>query len=514
MKKNSMKNSLLTLLFLFLPIQHTQASNVTDKQVQTAVVLTSLVALGTYATYVYAHQPIPPKIDVKKATQDKLNFPANFAWGVSTSSTQTENSSENNSWSRTYLDTITDKKNTIAPNFACDSWNNWKDDIDKVAYLGCTSYRISIEWSRIEPSLGIFDQDAINHYVDIAKYCQEKNIQLMCCLHHYSDPIWFLEQGGFAQEKNIQLFTAYCKKMYEALCPFVKQWIVISQSVVYALKGYKVGILPPFLKDSGLEATVMLNMFNAHIAVYDMMHKSFSLNQIGIKPEVGLCHQIVQMKAANPYNPIEQLIASLADRLSNQTLLRTFTDGHFQSLTPMVDIAYLPEAPAKFDFFALSYYSPVAFTGATPNAPACPDDHRSCDALRIIDKDGMYDAIVQACKLGKPVYIVENGINPKNEEQRELLLDSYLSAISQAINDGYNVIGYMHWTLMNNYQWCYVDAQGNAQQNSTDFGLYKNRVINDITGTLDPDYMNHDLMLKQSGKYYKNIIKTQQKNHE
>lgn len=509
MDKNlSMKKYLLALLLVIFPTQQIQSMN-SSKDTKTVLALTSLVALGTYAAYVYANQPTQPTIHVKNVDEQKLNFPANFTWGVSTSSTQCEKTDNNNCWSRPYLDTIPAKKNTIAPNHACDSWTHWKDDIDKVIHLGCTSYRISFEWSRIEPSRGVFNEDAINHYIEIAKYCQEKNIQLMCCMHHYSDPIWFMEQGGFAKEENIQVFSDYCTKMYEALRPYVSQWIVISQPVAYALKGYKVGMQPPFLKDSGLESTVMLNMFKAHIAVYDIMHNLFNETKIGKQPEVGLCHQIVQMKAANSYNPLEQLVATFADRLSNQTLLRTFTDGHFQSLTPIVDIAYLPEAPTKFDFFALSYYSPLAFTCITPNGPACSDECTSRDAFRIIDKEGMYDAIVQASKLGKPIYIVENGINPKNEEQRELLLKSYLSAISQAITDGYDVRGYMHWTLMNNYEWCYVDTLGNIQQNNPDFGLYKNRVIDDATGELHLDHQNHDVMLKQSGNYYKKIIENQ-----
>lgn len=507
MKYDSLKKYILVLLCTLIS-QNKIESFDKHTTVQT-VVMTAIVGATAYTAYTYANAPITQIVQVKNATQEKLRFPSDFAWGVATSSTQCEQTNHNNCWSRTYLDTIKNKKNTIAPQHACDSWTHWKDDIDKVIYLGCTSYRISFEWSRIEPTEDNFDQDAINHYVDIAKYCQEKNIQLMCCLHHYSDPIWFMHKGGFAKTENIQVFTDYCTKMYEALRPYVGQWIVISQPVAYALKGYKAGIQPPFLKDSGLETTVMLNMFKSHIAVYDMMHNSFAQTQIGKKPEVGLCHQIVQMKAASSFNPLEQLVATFADRLSNQTLLRTFTDGHFQSLMPMVDIAYLPDAPDKFDFFALSYYSPLAFSGTTASGPACSEECTSRDALRIIDKQGMYDAIVQASKLGKPIYIVENGINPKHEEQRELLLNSYLSAISQAINDGYEVRGYMHWTLMNNYEWCYVDAQGNINQNNPDFGLYYNRVIDDATGQLNTEHTNHDVMLKQSGKYYKKIIATQ-----
>lgn len=511
MNNIAMQKYLLTLLLAFLPTQQIQTRNNDTSDAQRALAITCVIGATAYATYLYADQPVGQIIQVKNLAEEKLNFPDTFTWGVCTSSTQTEATSHKNCWSRSYLDTIEHKKNTIVPNYACDSWTYWKDDIDKALYLGCSSYRISIEWSRIETSIGVFNQDAIDHYITIAKYCHEQNIQLMCCLHHYSDPIWFMELGGFAQEENIEIFTNYCKKMYEALRPHISQWIVISQPVAYALKCYKVGMQPPFLKNSGLETVVMLHMFQAHIAVYDIMHNAYTTSNIGKKPEVGLCHQIVQMKAAHSYNPLEQLVATFADRLSNQTLLRTFTDGHFQSLIPMVDIAYVPNAPSKFDFFALSYYSPLAFSGITPHGPSCLEECMTKDALRIIDKDGMYDAIVQASKLGKPIYIVENGINPKTEAQREFFLNSYLSAISQAIADGYDVRGYQHWTLMNNYEWCYIDEQGNINQNNPDFGLYRNRVINDVTGELHPEFRDHDALLKESGLYYKKIIATQSK---
>jgi len=503
------KKYFLASFIILFPMQQLNASYFNEKDTQTAIAITSIIALGSYAGYLYTNQPTQPKIDIQNLTQKKLNFPSDFAWGVGTSSTQSEETSNNNSWSQSYINTIPSKTNTIIPNHACDSWTHWKDDIDKVIHLGCTHYRMSFEWSRIEPSKDVFDTLAIHHYIKIAKYCQRHGIKIMGCLHHYSDPIWFLEQGGFTKEENIALFTTYCQKMVQALHPYINQWIPISQPVAYALKGYKVGIQPPFLKNSGLETTVMLNMFKSHITVYDIIHNSYLQTGLGQKPEVGLCHQIVQMQAANQYNPLEQLIAMLADRLSNQTLLRTFTDGHFQSLTPMIDIAYLPDAPAKFDFFALSYYSPLAFIGTKPVCPNCLDTHITRDPIRIIDEHGMYDAIVQASKLGKPIYIVENGINPQNEAQRELLLNSYLSAISKTIADGYDVRGYFHWTLMNNYEWCYIDEQGKINQNNPDFGLYKNRIINDATGELDPDFKNHNAMLKQSGIYYKNIIQKQ-----
>jgi beta-glucosidase len=478
---------------------------------------TTAVATAGYFGYKYMTTPIHPIVNVEKLTETIVNFPTDFAWGVSTASSQNEEDSLNNSWTNSYL-VSKNRSDLSSPGKACASWTQWQDDIDKAAYLGLNGYRLSIEWSRVQPTADKFNEAAIGHYVEICKQLQKKGIAPMICLHHYSDPIWFLEQGGFAKEENILKFTNFCQKMYEALKPFVTQWIVISQPAAYALKGYSQAMQPPFIKDSKLAELVMLNMFKAHIQVYDMMHNSYDQTHIGLEPSIGICHQISQMEAYNFYNPVEHVVANFADRLYNKSLLRFFKTGHFRTLTPLMDIAYIPQAPEKFDFFALSYYSPKSFNWITPVTPRAEKSHQSADLTRIIDKQGMYDAISQAAKLGKPVYVVESGINPVDETQRILLLNSYLSAISQAIAHGYDVRGYYNWTLMDNYEW-------GMPKDATHFGLYKNRVINEEStlnkklkkhhpifnelANLDPDFKNHEYMLKDGGKYYKNIIARQ-----
>lgn len=464
--------------------------------------LGSTAALATvgYLGYHYVTTPSQPDVSVQQLAEIAGNFPSDFTWGVATASSQNEEDSLNNSWSPTYL-TSKNKLNIASPGYACKSWTEWQDDIDKATYLGVNGYRLSIEWSRVQPTLNSFDLTAINHYVEICKQLQTQGIKPMVCLHHYSDPIWFLEKNGFSQEENIQFFTRFCKKMYEALRPYVDQWIVISQPAAYALKGYSQAMQPPFEKNSNLAEQVMLNMFKAHIQVYDIMHNSYNQTHQGLRPQVGLCHQITQMQPYTFYNPVEHVVANFADRLYNKSLLRFFSTGHFRTLAPIVDIAYIPQAPEKFDFFALSYYSPKSFNWATAVTPKAQLTHQTADEARIIDKQGMYDAIVQAAHLGKPVYVVESGINPVDETQRILLLNSYLSAINLAISKGYDVRGYYNWTLMDNYEW-------GMPKDATHFGLYKNRVINEL-GDLDPKFTHHDFMLKDGGKYYKNIIARQ-----
>ena len=473
----------------------------TDYLLKTLGSTAAIAGIG-YLGYQYVTAPTHPIVNVQQLDETMANFPINFNWGIATASTQNEESSENNSWTKKYLGAH--NKSELSPSGkACASWTQWQDDIDKAEYLGLNAYRLSIEWSRVQPSQDHFDSAAIDHYIEICKKMREKGIAPMICLHHYSDPIWFLEIGGFTKEANIQIFSNFCKKTYEALRPYVGDWIVISQPAAYALKGYSQAMQPPFLKDSSLAEHVMLNMFKAHMKVYDVMHNAYDQTHLGLEPRIGICHQISQMQAYTAYNPLEHLVANFADRLYNKSLLRFFTTGHFRTLVPMVDIAYIPDAPKKFDFFALSYYSPKSFMWTTPVTPRAEVSHQSADQARIIDKQGMYDAIVQAAKLGKPVYIVESGINPVNEIQRILLLNSYLSATAQALIDGYDIRGYYHWTIMDNYEW-------GMPKDATHFGLYKNRVINE-QGDLDPNFKDHHAMLKDGGKYYKNIIARQKR---
>jgi beta-glucosidase len=461
-----------------------------------------LGVLGFFG-YQYTTTPTHPEIEVLDLASTQDNFPINFSWGVATASSQNEEDSLNNSWSPSYL-ASKNQSSMASPAAASKSWSQWQDDIDKLVHLGVNSYRLSIEWSRVQPTADTFDQTAINHYVEICKALVANNISPMICLHHYSDPIWFLDMGGFSQEANLAIFTKFCQQMYLALCPYVAQWIVISQPCAYALKGYSQAMQPPFIKDGKLAEKVMLNLFKAHIQVYDMMHNSYNHKKIGLQPAIGICHQITQMQAYTPYSPLDHAVATAADRMYNKALLRFFKTGHFRCLKPLMDIAYIPTAPQKFDFFALSYYCPKSFTRTKAIAPKAASTHLTADLSRVIDKQGMYDAIFQASQLGKPVIVVESGINPTDDNQRILLLNSYLSAILQAITDGYDVRGYYHWTLMDNYEW--------AQPfDYCHFGLYKNRVIN-AAGDLNPDYKNHDAMLKPSGKYYKNIIIKQTKN--
>ena len=493
-----------------------------------AITAIGIAAYAGYSQYTQAQPAIPsasmsgqtfgekepdsnnPDLSDKKLEFQSSKNNAQFLWGIGTAEAQIIENGNNHGWSQEYIDRYVsyEDKNKENAKYAptshgCLSWNNWEDDIEKVKTLGCTAYRFSVEWSRVQPTKnGGFDKKAIDHYVAIAQKLQEEGIDPMVCLHHYSDPIWFLEEGGFSKEENVVQFKEFCMKMHEALNPHVEKWIISSQPVSYAIKGYKTAMAPPFLKGSGKDSDVAFNLLKAHTEIYDAMHQAYeeATNKNDIKePFIGICHQTVQMKPFYALDPVSKLIAFIGSRMYNDSFFNFFKAGKFQWLSP-ISSKTVEDAQSKFDFFALSYYCPSYFYGPAKVEPKVAPQLETDDEMRIIHAQGMYDAIKEAALLGKPVYVVENGIDTKDEEKRKFFFNSYLSAIAKAIQDGCDVRGYFHWTLMDNYEWGKKDG-------STHYGLFKNR--SDEKGELKSGYNKHEKMLKESGHHYKQIIKRQ-----
>ena len=142
--------------------------------------------------------------DWNKINLDSITFPKSFIWGTATASHQVEGNCKNN-WSEFEKGF----KNNGKPNIkdaqisglACDHWQRYKSDIELIKSLGVKHYRFSLEWSKIEPELGVFNDEALNHYSDVIDELLKNNIEPVITLHHFSHPIWFDKLGAFEKEK-------------------------------------------------------------------------------------------------------------------------------------------------------------------------------------------------------------------------------------------------------------------------------------------------------------------------
>ena len=127
----------------------------------------------------------------------------------------------------------------------CDHWNRKEEDLELIKDLNVTHYRFSLEWSRIEPEMGIWNQDAIDWYSDLVDQLLHNGIQPMVTLHHFSNPLWWEDLGAFEDEANILYWIRFCSKMFEVLSDRVEWWCTINEPAVYASMGYVLGEFPP-----------------------------------------------------------------------------------------------------------------------------------------------------------------------------------------------------------------------------------------------------------------------------
>ena len=170
----------------------------------------------------------------------EISFPKSFIWGTATASHQVEGNCNNN-WSKfeesNKGDGTPNITNAQISGLACDHWNRYKEDIKLISDLGVKHYRFSLEWSKIEPKMGRYDDKAIQHYSDVIDELIKNNIEPVITLHHFSHPLWFDEMGAFEKESNIPYLVSFSRKVFEQYSDRVKFWCTINEPGVVSMQG-------------------------------------------------------------------------------------------------------------------------------------------------------------------------------------------------------------------------------------------------------------------------------------
>jgi len=153
-----------------------------------------------------------------------LKFPKGFLWGSATSAYQIEGGIDNSDWSK-----------VVPAGKACDHYNRFEEDFQLLQDLSQNAYRFSIEWSRIEPREGVFDEKEIEHYRKVLESLKEKNITVMLTLHHFTTPLWLADMGGWNNKKVVFYFSRFAQKVFAEYKDHVDFWITINEPTLYAI---------------------------------------------------------------------------------------------------------------------------------------------------------------------------------------------------------------------------------------------------------------------------------------
>ena len=176
-------------------------------------------------------------------------FPEKFKWCVATSAHQIEGNNIYNDWWAWEQIKPSKIKNGDRSLMATDHWNRYAEDIQLMKYLGVTEYRFSVEWSRIEPTEGNFNQEAIKHYRDEILELKKNGINPMVTLHHFTSPKWFADLGGWAQDSSVKQFKKYTEFVNQNIGDLVEYWLTFNEPMVMLAGGYINGVFPPGIKD-------------------------------------------------------------------------------------------------------------------------------------------------------------------------------------------------------------------------------------------------------------------------
>jgi len=379
------------------------------------------------------------------------NFPRGFLWGTATSSHQVEGNNKNNNfwaWEHEPGRIIKDHKSGLA----CDWWGGrWREDFDRIVESGQNAHRFSIEWSRIQPTPDRWDEDALDHYRQMLRRLQEHKITPMITLHHFCDPLWISELGGWENEAIVDHFGSYVEKSVEALSEYNNLWVTINEPNVLAIYAYLFGLFPPGKKDIRLLGKVHSNLVKAHSTAYQIIHR--------LQPtaRVGIATNYRSAKPSKSWNPLDRFMVGLMSAVFNNAVPRALQDGVLRMPWSRTRI---PEAKGTQDFLGLNYYSRdiVAFSLLHPEQAFMrtyfrPDAELSTTGFIANEPQGMFEALKWGLQFKVPIIVTENGIEDEDDRVRPSYLLQHLHQIWRAVNFNWPVKGYFHWTLVDNFEW-------------------------------------------------------------
>ena len=428
------------------------------------------LATGTAAWTWRLHRRHPELIwDWDDLDLADLHFPPDFLWGTATAAHQVEGGLSDNNW--TWWETQQRRGRSVIHGgdrvgAAADHFRRFQEDLRLMEALGTNSYRFSLPWSRLEPSEGEFDAEAIAHYHRCIDGLLEAGITPMLTLHHFTHPLWFEERGGFADAANIPTFVAFSERMFREYGDKVSLWCTHNELCVVAIMGHLAGIFPPGQRSFDAMGRVMRNLLLSHVRTYEALKALPG----GDAAQLGIVKSLFQFDPYHRWNPVDWVGARFCERGWNTRILDFLEHGVWHMHVPGLTRQHeeVPEAAGATDFVGLNYYSQVLFRSLLiPGVHSLPGQRPGSmwtDMPYGLYAEGLYRALVQLGRLGKPVYVTENGVSDSADVLRETWIRRYLYAMSRAIADGVDVRGYYYWSLLDNFEW----AEGYSQR----FGLY------------------------------------------
>jgi beta-glucosidase len=366
-----------------------------------------------------------------------LAFPPGFLWGTSSAAHQVEGDDRNCDWWQ-WEQRPGRIANGDSSAVACDHYHRYREDFALLRKLNQNAHRLSIEWSRIEPSEGEFDMRQMRHYRDVLGDLRERGILPMVTLHHFTSPLWFSRKGGWTVRGSHRAFMPFVRRVVDELGDLVGMWCTINEPSIYAANGWITGEFPPGRKgDIPSQYRVTRSLHLAHESAYRAIKRRWPDAPVGLSH-----HKFLFLPASSRRR--DAVAAGIA---------QGFTDRW-----PVGPGQLRRIVEATCDYIGIAHYwgqlaefapSPAELFIRRFNPPGEPVTEMGF----VSRPESMRQVLGSLRRYGKPVYITENGIATSDDAWRERYLTEVLGSVHAAIRDGVDVRGYFHWTNTDNFEW-------------------------------------------------------------
>jgi beta-glucosidase len=396
-------------------------------------------------------------------------FPDDFFFGCATSAHQVEGGNENDwtAWER--------EGRLFDPEARCgaatDHWHLYEEDFDRLVDLGADAYRFSIEWARVEPEAGVYDPVAIDRYVQMTDALLRRGIRPIITFLHFTHPPWFHQQCPWHTRRGApERFTGFVRRMMRALEDRCRFFTVINEPMVWLLGGYGAGVFPPGVSDLPRLAAAAANLVRAYVGARNV------ITAFAPDARCGIAHNVVRFAPDRTTSVGDRWITHAVHQFYNHAIPEVLTHGHLSlGVLPSLDIRHeIPEAKGTLDFLGINYYSRV-YLRLDPWKRIGPhriwsfyDDREGQGVTDLgweIHPRGLLSMLLDMSRYDVPLVVTENGLDDRDDTRRARFMYDHLRSVLEARRRGVDVRGYLHWSLLDNFEWLHAFGPR--------FGLYR-----------------------------------------
>jgi beta-glucosidase len=392
---------------------------------------------------------------------------------------------------------------------ACDFWAHPAEALDRARAIGCNAFRLSVEWARVEPEDGRFDGAALDRYVEILEMCAARDLTPIITLHHFTHPVWLGEEF-WLRPGSPDRFARHVARVLPALVPHCRHWVTVNEPNIVSLQGWISGAYPPGRRNAFADANCVVdNLLCAHVLASDAIVArqpaavvSCNTSSSSIYESDRLLTDLLLLRAAGvPPSDVDRYIderralhdASLPSAHTGEYALRRIyaalspygTDrgagggplwGRLRATTrrpvPRRGLDVVDASPQTRTVGAVGFdwYDPMASHALRVPGRRQLEGGRAWRAGRALWETPSDPPALRAwCRTetafhpGLPLWVVENGMAtrvvghrslPRQDgEDRPRYIREHVDALAGAVADGSPVTAYLHWSLVDNYEW-------------------------------------------------------------